>query len=38
MLMLEDVVAESRGVASELVTYLSAGFDLFFEPYGENSL
>jgi hypothetical protein len=38
MLMLEDVVAESRGVAKELVAYLSAGFDLFFEPYGETSL
>jgi hypothetical protein len=38
MLMLEDIVAESRGVAKELVAYLSAGFDLFFEPHGENPL
>lgn len=38
MLMLEDIVAESRGVAKELVAYLSAGFDLFFEPHGEDAL
>lgn len=38
MLALEDIVAESRGVANELVAYLSAGFDLFFEPYEEDAL
>lgn len=35
MLTLDDVVADNLSVARELVEYLEAAFDLFFEPYGE---
>lgn len=38
MLMLDDIVAETRSFAKELVAYLSVGFELFFEPHVEDAL
>lgn len=38
MLALEDIVAPSPCAAKQLVAYLAAGFNLFYEPYGDEAL
>ena len=38
LLMLENIFLDSAEAAKKLAEYLSAGFDLFYEPYGDDAL